>query len=148
MALGGAYIHTLAKHPLKVYQSQSFQVIRSFLLLARKILASGPLQSKLKTQLTRINEQKAYFGSITAPRVIDNFASLYLETAEALQLRLQMAGKKEFLQDPQIIAQIRAVLFSGVRAAVMWYQLHGSVLNFFFERQLILQEVKPLLGSV
>ncbi len=145
--LGLLFAGQLATSPWKNFNSNAGKLIQSFLYLARKLTTNKPLQEKLRVQLKRIEEQAFYFESIEHSRVINNLADLFLEAANQYKLGVRMIGKKEFLQNPELIAKIRALLFSGLRAAVLWYQMGGSIIRFLLERPFILQEVQQLARS-
>jgi high frequency lysogenization protein len=145
--LGLLYFGILSQRPFQISQKLALKLILSFVRLAKKILASPPLQEKLKVQLIRIHEQVEYFGSWQHPRVLHNLGDLYIDLATNSSFRLKMSGQKKFLQDVEVINKIRAALFAGVRAAVLWYQLKGNMLWLLWNRKELLHEAKLVLAE-
>jgi len=64
-------------------------------------------------------------------------ARLYQDTISTLSFRVHVAGNPEHLRNPQIAEQIRALLFAGIRSAVLWHQLGGRRWQLFFYKQRI-----------
>jgi high frequency lysogenization protein len=145
LQLGLNFLNFSLHHPVKASQGRRLLLIRSFCLLAKKILHSPKIQKKLFEQLSRVEEQINYFGSWQHPRVIQNLTSIYFELANKFQLKLKIAGNKKYLEDVETLNKMRVVLFSGVRAAVLWYQLHGNTPWILLNRKKLSWQIEMLL---
>src|SRR3990167_7866885 len=91
LQLGLNFLNFTLHRPIKASQGRRLLLIRSFCLLAQKILHSPKVQKKLFEQLSRVEEQISYFGSWQHPRVIQNLTSIYFELANKFQLKLKIA---------------------------------------------------------
>lgn len=72
-------------------------------------------------------------------------AGLYQETVSTLTPRIVVQGRPQYLQNPRTVHWIRALLFAGLRAAVLWRQLGGGRLNLLFGRRRLLEQAHRLV---
>ncbi len=77
----------------------------------------------------------------------EQLAALYKKTVSQLRPRILVQGNPQYLQAPRTIAWIRALLFAGLRSAVLWRQSGGGRFSLIFGRRRILQQTEALLGS-
>jgi len=75
----------------------------------------------------------------------EQVASLYTETVSTLTPRVIVNGDPRHLQNPRTVAWIRALLFSGLRSAVLWDQLGGGRFRLLVARKRLLAEAESLL---
>ena len=52
-------------------------------------------------------------------------ATLYQDTISKLTFRIHVKGNIEFLKDPRVAENIRALLLAGIRSSLLWHQLGG-----------------------
>lgn len=78
-------------------------------------------------------------------RQAESVAELYSQTISQLSPRIVVHGKPQYLQAERTVNWIRALLFSGLRSAVLWNQLGGGRWNLMFGRQKMLREAEELL---
>lgn len=71
-------------------------------------------------------------------------AALYQKTVSDLQPRIMVQGHARFLENDQMAARIRALLFAGLRSAVLWRQCGGRLWLLLIWRRRLLQEVQKL----
>lgn len=71
-------------------------------------------------------------------------AAIYEDTVSRYRFRIKVLGNAEQLRDPQVVARIRALLLAGVRAAVLWRHLGGSLSGLLFNRTRIAAESRAL----
>lgn len=64
-------------------------------------------------------------------------ARLYQDTISKLSFRIHVSGNPEHLRDHAVADQIRALLFAGIRSAVLWHQLGGRRWHLFFYKKRI-----------
>ena len=84
-------------------------------------------------------------GGVTDPAVIVMLADLYSETLSKLEPRIMVAGEPPLLEDSDNTARIRALLLSGIRAAVLWRQVGGNRLKLLLERSRLVRHAEALL---
>ena len=73
-------------------------------------------------------------------------ARLYTESLSRLKPRIMVEGNPQFLNQPNQVNQIRALLLAAVRAAVLWRQLDGSQLRLVFRRRQYAMLARGLLA--
>lgn len=94
-------------------------------------------------RLTNARHQLEHFGP-THDNVIANLASIYTENISTLQFRIQVVGEYQYLQQPRVANQVRALLFAAVRAASLWRQVGGSRWQLLLYRRKLTDAVKQL----
>jgi high frequency lysogenization protein len=67
---------------------------------------------------------------------------MYQDTLSKLSFRIQVHGDSRFLQQPQVANQVRAILMSGIRAAMLWRQLGGKRWHLIFKRKALLNALE------
>ncbi len=79
--------------------------------------------------------------------VVGKLAQIYSKTISQMQPRVIVAGQPFHLKDKAITEKIRAILLSGIRAAVLWRQLGGTQLQLLFKRKVYIDEAKKILDK-
>ena len=74
----------------------------------------------------------------------ERIGRLYCETISTLSPRIVVNGRPQHLQEPRTVHWIRALLFTGLRSAVLWRQLGGARFRLLFGRRKLLEEVNAL----
>jgi len=110
-----------------------FRHVLGMMELARKVLQNKPLFEQLQRRLVPIVSLSRHFP-VDDPSVIGPIAQLYCTVFLENQLRIPVMGHAEVLKNPAVIERIRAVLFAGIRAAVLWYQVGGNRFQLLFSR--------------
>ena len=108
--------------------------------ISKKLLKNPSALSALTDKLTDIQRRLSHF-EIDDPSIIQNFAECYSEVLSPLSQKIQVIGNPTLLQQKSVQHKVRALLLSGVRAAVLWRQMGGKRRDFIFNRKAILQDV-------
>jgi len=145
LKLGLMFIDFGLKNPKKFTSNFAFPLVRSFCAMGKNLLASKKAQEALRIKLKRTEEQTHYFQPWDHPRIFQNLGEHYVEMATDQRINLKIAGQKKFLQNLEMLNKIRAVLLSGIRAAVLWYQLKGNLPWVFLNRRKIAFETQLLM---
>lgn len=96
--------------------------------------------------LEAIAPQASERGS-THPDVLMALGTLYADTISRLRPRVMVQGNPHYLAQPGVVSEIRAILLTAVRAAVLWRQLGGSLWDFVFSRKAMVQAARGWLGA-
>lgn len=108
--------------------------------ISKKLLKNPSALSSLTDKLTDIQRRLSHF-EIDDPSIIQNFAECYSEVLSPLSQKIQVIGSPTLLQQQSVQHKVRALLLSGVRAAVLWRQMGGKRRDFIFNRKTVLQDV-------
>lgn len=84
--------------------------------------------------LLKLGPTQAQLGS-SHPQVLAALGSLYADTVSHLRPRVLVQGNPHYLGQAAVVAEIRAVLLAGLRSAVLWRQLGGSLWDFILHRK-------------
>ncbi len=100
--------------------------------LERKLAKRQAMLDLIIREIEQIPQQIEYFGSITSSQVVARFAGIYERTISELTPRVQVYGDAGYLQQPDNVNRVRALLLAGIRAAVLWRQKGGNRWQFMF----------------
>ncbi len=112
--------------------------IISLLHLERKLAKRPAMMDLISREMEQIPQQIEYFGEITNTHVVARFANIYHRTISELSPRIHVHGDPNFLQQPDNVNRIRALLLAGIRATILWQQKGGRRWQFLFQSNKIL----------
>lgn len=107
--------------------------------LSKKVLNNKESLDMLQLGIEQINRRLDHF-ELDDPSIIENFADIYSKAVSPLGQKIQVIGNPQVLKQANAQNKVRALLLSGVRAAVFWRQMDGKRRQFIFSRKQILQE--------
>ncbi len=120
----------------------------SLLHLERKLAKRPVMFDLISREIDQIPQQIEYFGAINSPQVIARFADIYHRTISELSPRVQVHGEPSFLQQPDNVNRIRALLLAGIRAAILWQQKGGRRWQFIFQSNKMLNISTTIFKSL
>ncbi|MBX3689942.1 high frequency lysogenization protein HflD [Dokdonella sp.] len=110
------------------------RLVLGVLRLQGKLMRNARMRDALRTGIESAQRQADHFGC-GHPTVQARLAEIYVETLSQLRPRVIVHGNPQHLSNPQVVAQIRALLLAAVRAAVLWRQVGGSQLRLLVRRR-------------
>ena len=123
--------------------------VLGMLVLRSRLMANETMQKTLRRELKSLK--------IAAPVEADpdhiehaysQLAALYQQTISHFSFRIHVKGRVEFLKDESIANRIRALLLTGIRSAVLWYQLGGRRWHLLVYRNRIRESVVDIRRSL
>ncbi len=136
---------------IPLFESQTnpipIRYMLSVLRLQKKVFRSKKTVSTLTQRIQQTKKQVDYF-SLTHPTVIANLADTYLLTTSPFKHRIIIWGNQRILNASENMEKIRALLFAGIRSAVLWRQMGGSRLQFIFFRHRIKSMAQKILAGL
>ncbi len=117
-------------------QDKSVEMVKYVggLIQLERVLSRQPEQlSLLGTKIDDIKRRLDHF-EITHENVLASIADIYTQVISPLGQRIQVFGDPTRLQDKRVQNQIRALLLTGIRAAVLWRQMGGKRRQFFLAK--------------
>ncbi|BDZ75150.1 MAG: lysogenization regulator HflD [Methylophaga sp.] len=120
----------------------------SLLHLERQLAKQPEMLALIDREIQQVPSQIDYFGEILSPQVIARFADIYQRTLSELKPRIQVYGDPGFLQQPDNINRVRALLLTGIRAAVLWQQKGGRRWQFLFQSGKLLSATEALSREI
>ena len=124
--------------------AQCMHYMMAMIYLQNKLRRNTKMCDDIQSRITGMQHQVEHL-KLMHPTVVDNLADLYMDTISTYQFRVQVRGKPEYLEQAGIMSVIRALLFSGVRASLLWHQVGGRRLQFLFSRGRILHTALDIL---
>ncbi len=115
----------------------------SLIQLERKLSADAErlarISQGIETATARLNDFPQ-----THINILSALADLYAENLSTLQPRIMVSGEPVYLQNPDNVSRIRALLLSGIRAAMLWRQTGGRRRQLLFSRRRVTDALKRL----
>ena len=127
----------------------------SMIALERKLAKNPNFLQTIGERLEALEQKAGYFsatqdGERSSPSryahsvIIAGLDQLYQETISQFSFRIQVQGDPRNLQNNENAARIRALLLSGIRAAMLWRQVGGHRWHFIFLRARLRDPLKQL----
>ncbi len=115
--------------------------------LQKKLAGRRDMLGVIASRIDQVNQQAQHFSS-THDNVIANLGTLYSETISTFRFRIQVNGDYNYLQQQRIANQIRALLLSSIRSAMLWRQVGGNRWQLLFNRKDIARQVADLMRRI
>lgn len=112
--------------------------------LERRFVADDALARQVLDGIRSLEGVAERQGAIH-PDVISKLGQLYADTISHLRPKVIVQGNPHYLQQPEVVAEIRALLLAALRSAVLWRQMGGSYWDFAFSRRAMMQAVEEEL---
>lgn len=113
--------------------------------LERKVSSNAEMLKRIGEELEGTSHQLQHFGQ-THPNVIARLADIYSNTVSTLTPRIMVSGEDNHLQKQENANKVRAVLLTGIRAAILWRQCGGTRWQLLFQRRKLLRQARLLLA--
>jgi len=117
----------------------------SLIGLERRLRKNLSASDELKRRIELLQQQKNYFEPMSSG-IFNALAGIYVDVISPIGTRIQVTGSPDMLQNSLIQAKVRALLFTGIRSAVLWQQVGGSRLQLMFSRQRLITQAKEILA--
>jgi len=142
----------LSKHLLSgdnVEQAKTIMAYTaSIIAVEKKLNKNTYMLQSIAAGMQRIQKQASYFGSPSHESVVGGIADLYGHTVSTLKPRIIIRGKPEILRQHCNTNKVRALLFSGIRAAHLWRQHKGGHFRLLFGRKKLLHDIDVILKNI
>lgn len=118
--------------------------VMGILHLQKKLMKQSDMLQLIGKRLNQSHQQAELFEP-THDNVIASLADIYTSTISTFSFRIQVTGDYNYLQQARIGNQIRVLLFSGIRSAILWRQLGGNRLQVIIKRKAIIESADELI---
>jgi high frequency lysogenization protein len=123
------------------------RIALNMLHLERQFNRHPEVMAAVHADLQRIQRDSGDKAS-THPDVLAELGRLYAEKVSPLGPKIMVQGNPVYLAQSQVVAEVRAALLAGLRAAVLWRQMGGSYWDFFLSRARMAQAARELQGLI
>jgi len=118
----------------------------SILHLESKLRKSKGMMQSIGKGVDSAKRQAEHFHT-THENLLANLSGLYQDTLSTFKFRIHVTGNSQHLQNPNNAHKIRALLLSGVRAAILWRQMGGRRWQLLFNRKRLNRSAVRALGD-
>ncbi len=126
---------------------QVTRYVLGILHLENKLNKNPAMLEQITKGITEAKSQSEYFH-VTHENVLANLADTYKNTLSTIKPQIMVSGDHGYLHTPENANKVRALLFAGIRSAVLWRQCAGSRWQVLFKRKAFLKEAKRLLNDL
>lgn len=128
------------------HKMEVLRYVFGVMVLERKLHKRPDMLKGLRAGLDRAIIQAETF-SITHPNVLASLAGVYTDTLSTFNYRIHVFGEASYLQNPNNINKVRALLLAGIRSAVLWRQKGGGRFQLLWSRRKILRQAEYYLSA-
>ncbi|MDY6981698.1 MAG: high frequency lysogenization protein HflD [Pseudomonadota bacterium] len=128
--------------------SEVMRYMMALLYLQYKLAGKPRMLDDISKGIAAIDAQFPDGDYAGKPEAIRELSRLYQSTLSTLSFRIHVRGEVNHLKNDHTACRIRAVLFAGVRAAVLWRQVGGKRWHLIFQRKRIARDVMRLLHKL
>lgn len=128
--------------------SEVMRYMMGLLFLQYKLSGKPRMLDDISKGLDAIKLQFPEGDLADKPEAIRELSRLYQGTLSTLSFRIHVRGEVNHLKNDHTACRIRAVLFAGVRSAVLWRQVGGKRWHLLFQRKRIARDVNRLLHKL
>jgi high frequency lysogenization protein len=114
------------------------------LQIERRFVAAESLAQQVLDGIRTLEGIAERQGSIH-PDVISKLGQLYADTISHLRPKVIVQGNPHYLQQADVVAEIRALLLAALRSAVLWRQMGGTLWDFAFRRRAMMAAIEAEL---
>ena len=114
--------------------------------IERRFIRDSNMADAVRKGLTNI-QRDAELHELPQRQVRAKLSALYQETVSTLTPRIIVKGNPRHLQNEDITNDVRALLFAGLRSAVLWRQCGGRRWHTLFGRGATLRAAARLLNQ-
>lgn len=115
----------------------------SVIHLQRKLDKDPAMLATIRKRLDHISFKFQHFTDDSS-EVAASVAGLYQDTISTLGFRVQVTGSMRYLSDERVANQVRSLLLSGIRAAMLWRQVGGSLWRLLLQRRALKRAIAGL----
>ena len=115
------------------------------LQLERRFVREAEVIRKVQSGIQGLAGTAERLGA-SHPDVVAGLGSLYADTVSTLKPRVMVQGNPHYLGQAGVVAEIRALLLSALRSAVLWRQVGGSMWDFLLRRRELAAAIDARLG--
>ena len=137
----------LQRGPGNAREAELLRYSMALTTLGKRLLKNSSATQRVQEGIEQAQRQVVHFSDPTQRSIIAGLAQTYTEAIDTLRPRIIVSGESRFLSDPDDAARIRALLLSGIRAAVLWRQAGGHLPGAILERRGLCQEAEELLAT-
>lgn len=119
----------------------------SMIALEKKLSSNPEILDQVSSGLNDIQKSMEFF-SLMHENIFAKLGGLYKDTISTLQPKIVVQGNRAYLSNESNANKVRALLFSGIRAAVLWRQCGGSRWHILLGRKKYLNECRLLLSEL
>jgi high frequency lysogenization protein len=120
------------------------KLAKAILQIERRFVADEGMAGHVLEGIRTLGGIAERQGSIH-PDAISRLGQLYADTISHLRPKVIVQGNPHYLQQPEVVAEIRALLLASLRSAVLWRQMGGSMWDFVFSRRAMMQAIEAEL---
>jgi high frequency lysogenization protein len=128
--------------------SEVMRYMMGLLFLQYKLAGKPRMLEDISKGLDAIKLQFPEGELAEKPEVMRELSRLYQGTLSTLSFRIHVRGEVNHLKNDHTAYRIRALLFAGVRSAVLWRQVGGKRWHLLFQRKRIARDVTRLLHKL
>lgn len=127
-------------------ESRKMRYVAQILYLQKRLMRRKDVLGKVASGIKQANRQLEFYGT-DSDALVFALDDLYQSTLSTLGFRIQIYGQHDFLSQQRVAAQVRTLLFSGVRFSLLWRQFGGSSAQLLLSKRSLADLSKQLIKN-
>lgn len=140
-------LRSLVDNNKQAQHAETARYVINLLAVEKDLKRQPALLHTIGTRLQHLNYKREHFSDNYA-ELLAGVSGLYQDTISTLPFRIKVTGDREHLTQAQVSDKIRALLFAGIRSAMLWRQVGGSKWQLLLGRGDIDRISQQLLHSI
>jgi len=120
--------------------------IIALIQLEHKLSKHPDMLASISREIQEATRRLQHF-SLLHPNILSHLAEIYKQSISTLQPKIMVKGEPPYLQNPDNINKIRALLLAGIRSAMLWRQVGGLRRQIIFKRRKLINAAHHLVTS-
>jgi high frequency lysogenization protein len=117
----------------------------SVIQLERRFVREAATVDKVEAGIRHAAARAQELGESNHPEVLSIMGELYKDTISQLKPKIMVQGNPHYLNQANVVSEIRALLLAAVRSAVLWRQLGGNYWDFLISRKAMVEAIERRL---
>jgi high frequency lysogenization protein len=141
-----ALVEYLSGRNVQTGKSAAYYIM-SMMKLSDNLIKQEALSNQLQEGLKNIQRHSTDF-EMSQKSILNNIDGLYQKSISHLHPRIIVRGDQSILSNSDNAAKVRALIFAGIRSAVLWHQMGGSKWKLIYLRKKYVECAKKLLATI
>ena len=118
--------------------SETIRYSHTLIKLEKRLRSKREILHRVGAGIRDIQEHQTLNGlTANSEEILERLSSLYEHTLSAVEPRIRVLGLQKHLRNEKNTNRIRSLLLAGLRSAVLWRQLGGTLPGLIFGRRSI-----------
>jgi len=129
--------------------SETIRYSHTLIKLEKRLRSKREILHRVGAGIRDIQEHQTLNGlTANSEEILERLSSLYEHTLSAVEPRIRVLGLQKHLRNEKNTNRIRSLLLAGLRSAVLWRQLGGTLPGLILGRRSIVESAHKVSNFI